>query len=889
MPGCCVPQCSNHSRNGWKLYRFPRDPKRRLLWTVKIKRDKWQPTNTSHVCSAHFEENNYEQHRADGWKKLKPNAVPTLFTFKPLPKERKPPKERTVPAPSSNETNKSPPGLRQYPAAVKTTLETPQNHAVPESTRQGTSCYGHDTMEVDDAVVELSANTSDADSREVNAAAGETSNSTAESAELKKKLADLTRKYSELQQHHDTAKNTISGLKKKVQKLETEATNISQNMKFLNDDQVRALSRSSSLGNSWSPHTVKQGLQIKFACGTTGYETLRKMGYPLPSKRTLARRIQNLKFLPGVLHEVIDVMKCKAETMEDVEKDCVLFLDEMEIVPGFELDRAEDALLGGITLPPKPEEPAVHALVFMLGGLNQRWKQVIAYEFTGRNIDGGLLKNYVLELVQLCSQIYLRVHAITCDMGSANRAMWREFAFSSHRDSSTVCSIPHPCMDGKELFFIADPAHVLKNLRGQLLSSEVFTLSEATVAKHGLPSSQVNLEYVQAVLEEDSKTELKVAPNLSEMHTSAGHFTKMKVGVAVQLFREAPPAIRFFIKEGVLKQEAETTAWFMELISKWYALMSSRHPTLALSRRSRAKYSEALDTLHTAIETIRTMKMGATSHWKPSQAGVLISTTVVLRLQDVLLGDEGYEFFLTSRLLQDCLENLFSVVRLMKPVPNAYDLKCALRLVSVSQFLHTPRTTSYELDDREYLVDLLSQGKEACVEKEAQEIDDSEILFIEGLSSTECSILFYLGGFILKGILTSVKCAKCKDALLGTANDEHASLTALKEYVSDGGNLIYPSKGVMKALIDYEEHFAAINFWCTDKVVTMKSPLRSLTAYLNKVHRRSLCVCAEHEDSIYRLLTERYARIRLRIHLRQVPVGSCNGHASKTCAGVNLS
>ncbi|KAH8024151.1 hypothetical protein HPB51_021772 [Rhipicephalus microplus] len=141
-------------------------------------------------------------------------------------------------------------------------------------------------------------------------------------------------------------------------------------------------------------------------------------------------------------------------------------------------------------------------------------------------------------------------------------------------------------MDGKELFFIADPAHVLKNLRGQLLSSEVLTLSEATVAKHGLPSSQVNLEYVQAVLEEDSKRELKVAPNLSEMHTSAGHFTKMKVGVAVQLFREAPPAIRFLIKEGVLKQEAETTAWFMELISKWYALMSSRHPTLALSRRN---------------------------------------------------------------------------------------------------------------------------------------------------------------------------------------------------------------------------------------------------------------------------------------------------------------
>lgn len=55
MPGCCVPQCTNHSRNGWRLFHFPRDPKRRLQWTVKIKRDKWQPTNTSSICSVSTE------------------------------------------------------------------------------------------------------------------------------------------------------------------------------------------------------------------------------------------------------------------------------------------------------------------------------------------------------------------------------------------------------------------------------------------------------------------------------------------------------------------------------------------------------------------------------------------------------------------------------------------------------------------------------------------------------------------------------------------------------------------------------------------------------------------------------------------------------------------
>ncbi|KAH9380310.1 hypothetical protein HPB48_021580 [Haemaphysalis longicornis] len=60
-------------------------------------------------------------------------------------------------------------------------------------------------------------------------------------------------------------------------------------------------------------------------------------------------------------------MKCKAESMEDVEKDCVLFLDEMEIAAAFELDRSEDILLGGTTLPSKPDEPANKALVFMFG------------------------------------------------------------------------------------------------------------------------------------------------------------------------------------------------------------------------------------------------------------------------------------------------------------------------------------------------------------------------------------------------------------------------------------------------------------------------------------------------------------------------------------------
>lgn len=243
---------------------------------------------------------------------------------------------------------------------------------------------------------------------------------------------------------------------------------------------------------------MKQALQIKVSCETSGYGTLRKLGYPLPSNRTLTRRLRGLKFLPGTLTDVIGLLSMKAETMEDIEKDSVLFLHEMKVAQGYELDSDEDDVFGGQTLPARPDESAQHALVFMVGGFNQKWKQVMAYHFTESHVDGCVLKDYVPEVVRLCADISLWIRVVRFDMGALDRAMWREFGFSSHRYSSAIYSVPQHFLQGNELFFIADAA---PNARGQLLNSGVFTLSEAAVCQHGLPSSEVKLEHVRGVVQ----------------------------------------------------------------------------------------------------------------------------------------------------------------------------------------------------------------------------------------------------------------------------------------------------------------------------------------------------------------------------------------------------
>ncbi|XP_061786696.1 uncharacterized protein [Nerophis lumbriciformis] len=81
MPSCAAWGCFTRQKSGKHMHRFPRDPVRRKVWEVKVRRDGWRPNNYSLLCEDHFDETQYEQRRADGLKKLKPNAVPTLFAF----------------------------------------------------------------------------------------------------------------------------------------------------------------------------------------------------------------------------------------------------------------------------------------------------------------------------------------------------------------------------------------------------------------------------------------------------------------------------------------------------------------------------------------------------------------------------------------------------------------------------------------------------------------------------------------------------------------------------------------------------------------------------------------------------------------------------------------
>ncbi|KAJ7986693.1 hypothetical protein DPEC_G00342540 [Dallia pectoralis] len=146
------------------------------------------------------------------------------------------------------------------------------------------------------------------------------------------------------------------------------------------------------------------------------------MQIPLPNIRTLQRRMQHVRLEPGVLGEVFEMLRLKADGMSVME--CVLSLDEMSITPGVELHMGTGRLFGNITLPDHKGQ-ATHALVFMLAGVTTRWKQVVAYHYTGNSTNGAVYQPIIVSIVEAAASVGLHVCNITTDMGSPNRAMWK--------------------------------------------------------------------------------------------------------------------------------------------------------------------------------------------------------------------------------------------------------------------------------------------------------------------------------------------------------------------------------------------------------------------------------------------------------------------------------
>lgn len=112
-------------------------------------------------------------------------------------------------------------------------------------------------------------------------------------------------------------------------------------------DQIEQLLRKDTQNAiKWSQASMRNYLKLYLTCGTTGYEELRRQNYPLPSIRTLQRKIHSFKCMPGIHQEILNLLETKVECLLPEERHAVLLIDEMAIKSGLQFDNNSGEIIG---------------------------------------------------------------------------------------------------------------------------------------------------------------------------------------------------------------------------------------------------------------------------------------------------------------------------------------------------------------------------------------------------------------------------------------------------------------------------------------------------------------------------------------------------------------
>lgn len=123
--------------------------------------------------------------------------------------------------------------------------------------------------------------------------------------------------------------------------------------------------------------------------------------------------------------------------------------------------------LGDYTTEEDGKEIGDHAIVFMFQPFCGQWVQALAC-FLSKGITGDLLTHLLLECIILLESSGFQVDCVTMDGLPANRKVWTQFGV----EEGEGCSCSHPLdeEDERQLWFISDFPHLIKNLRNFIVS-----------------------------------------------------------------------------------------------------------------------------------------------------------------------------------------------------------------------------------------------------------------------------------------------------------------------------------------------------------------------------------------------------------------------------------
>lgn len=546
---------------------------------------------------------------------------------------------------------------------------------------------------------------------------------------------------------------------------------------YFEDDQLKSLQNKSLSVKKWTNSTIKKAIMILSLGSSRALNYCRKFIAPLPCDRTVRRHLESFVIQPGILDIVIDVVRLKVENFTPTQLRMGLVIDEKAIVPGESLERKSKEYIGKATLPPG-NLYADNVLVFLLVGIEIRVKEIVAYHLTTKKGDAEAQTKFLLELIKYIeNNTDIKIDFITYDLGPANTSMLKHLERSLLKGEREPF-ISHPIDESRKLYLIPDPEHDLKNVVSAFRNSDSASIPNKFVQKYNLNSSKVSIKEVERLVKLQDKFKFKPAPKLDSSITCPTHFQKMHTSTFEELISPNVQAALDVMahEKHDLNGKEYSLKWLFCMFHQWRNITAYIELDL-----NESESWDKLDFLMEMAEIFEEVKFG--SRHKPCQTGAAWASIGIVDLIKFWYS-LGMTKVKPSRVLQNSLESVFSMVASYQSSPSAYDFTQAMKKIIVTHFISDPIKGSYKWDEEAAFdsdfcfLDHLKLNKSNLNNTDTDisiwnDIEWPEDITSKNLFDKELELqTFFLGiGNILDNLFSKHSCDICIDNYTATSHE----------------------------------------------------------------------------------------------------------------------
>lgn len=458
------------------------------------------------------------------------------------------------------------------------------------------------------------------------------------------------------------------------------------------DTQIKIMTGKSIQAKEWDDKSIMKAVVLKQKGGKGSLEFTRKHIAPLPSIRTVQQHFESLSFKAGILSDNIQVLHHQTSDFSPSQLRFGIYLDEKAIIPGESLDQSTGEYVGKVSLPPR-DEHATSILVFLCCGVEYRLKMPVAFHFTGKSDTGDAQAIFLIELVKnIEGNSNIKIDFVVFDLGPTNVSMLKKLGMSLTKGNKAYW-MSHPVDSIRKLYFIPDLEHCTKNVIAGLRNHNI-TIPQQFVEKFSLLSNTAKILDVENLCKSQEKFDFKGSKDLKDSIVNPDHFTKMRSHTFEALMAPAVvTSLELFdqMKRKRSNEKLNPTAFLLARVDQWHALTSQGQ-----LNTNDDSYLKQKDFLIESVELISKMAIG--NRHNICQTGSVWGTLALLELSEFWISI-GMPFVKPSYLLNNCIENFFSLIASKQTKPSAVHATHDIKAISISKFFSDPVKGSYNWEE----------------------------------------------------------------------------------------------------------------------------------------------------------------------------------------------